>query len=435
MLWLAAALLILALAFVLGLDALAYAMYALLGLMLLSRLISRRWIESLSATRHASRDEAEIGQKCAVNIDILNRGSLPVAWVLAEELLPRKAMFFNPPSLKLDGQRLLLSIFWPRQVRTLRYELTCNRRGYYQLGPLVLETGDLFGLHRRFKVETEPHYLTVYPKVIPLEGYDIASRRPIGEVRMTHRLFEDPTRITGVRAYQPGDAMNRIHWRATARTGTLQSKTYEPSTIAGATIILDLHESSHLAKDEPVRSDMGVTAAASIANALYLMGQQVGFITNGRDIADRAKFEHGQGAAGTRQAARSSGAMAEKSSRLRPIIVPTRRGPEQFFQIREILARVELTDGFRLPELIDEVYSQLPRDATIIVITPVVSPEVSIALGQLSRVGYAVTAILNLWEDYDFAQQAGPLAAQGIQVRHLKEENRISTICRRLALR
>jgi uncharacterized protein (DUF58 family) len=435
MLWLAASLLLLAVAFVLGLDALAYAMYALLGLMLLSRLLSKKWIESISAKRHASREEAEIGQKLAMNVDIRNSGGLPIAWVLAEELLPRKAMFFNPPSLKLDGQRLLLSIFWPKQTRTLRYELTCNRRGYYQLGPLVLETGDLFGLHRRFKVETEPHYLTVYPKVIPLEGYDIASRRPIGEVRMTHRLFEDPTRVTGVRAYQAGDAMNRIHWRATARTGTLQSKTYEPSTIAGATIILDLHESAYPAKDEPIRSDLAVTTAASVANALYLMGQQVGFITNGRDMADRARFGHPHGPASTRQIARSTGAMADKSSRLRPIIVPTRRGPEQFFQIREVLARAELTDGFRLPELIDEVYSQLPRDASIIVITPLVTPEVAIALGELSRAGYAVTAILNLWEDHDFAQQAGPLAAQRIEVRHLKEESRISTICRRLALR
>lgn len=127
--------------------------------------------------------------------------------------------------------------------------------------------------------------------------------------------------------------------------------------------------------------------------------------------------------------------MADKSNRLRPMIVPTRRGPEQFFRIRDILARAELTDGFKLPELIDEVYSQLPRDASIIVITPLVNPEVSIALGELARAGYAVTAILNLYEDYEFAQQAGPLAAQGIEVRHLKDESRISVICRRMALR
>ena len=46
---------------------------------------------------------------------------------------------------------------------------------------------------------------------LALEGYDLASRRPIGEVRISHRLFEDPTRIHGVRPYERGDALNRIH--------------------------------------------------------------------------------------------------------------------------------------------------------------------------------------------------------------------------------
>ena len=77
-------------------------------------------------------------------------------------------------------------------------------RGYYQVGPLVLETGDLFGLHRRFRIVTEPVYIMVYPKVVPLPGYDLASRRPIGEIRLTHRLFEDPTRIAGVRLLPAG---------------------------------------------------------------------------------------------------------------------------------------------------------------------------------------------------------------------------------------
>ena len=76
-------------------------------------------------------------------------------------------------------------------AKSLLYQLECNRRGYYQLGPLILETGDLFGLHRRYRVVTAPHFLLVYPKVMPLEGYDIASKRPIGEVRMSYRLYED----------------------------------------------------------------------------------------------------------------------------------------------------------------------------------------------------------------------------------------------------
>jgi hypothetical protein len=56
---------------------------------------------------------------------------------------------------------------------------------------------------------------------VALEGYNLSSRRPIGEIRLAHRLFEDPTRMAGVRPYQQGDPLNRIHWRATARTGAI----------------------------------------------------------------------------------------------------------------------------------------------------------------------------------------------------------------------
>ena len=146
------------------------------------------------------------------------------------------------------------------------YQLECRGRGYFQIGPLVLETGDLFGLHRRYQVGTSPHFVLVYPEVVALEGYDIASRRPIGEVRMMHRLFEDPTRIAGVRAYEAGDPLNRVHWRATARTGKLHSKIYEPSSITGATIVMEFNQAAFDPRHEPVRSELAVTAAASLAN-------------------------------------------------------------------------------------------------------------------------------------------------------------------------
>ena len=53
----------------------------------------------------------------------------------------------------------------PRPQDDLSTSCECNRRGYYQIGPLVLETGDLFGLHRRYRVATEPHFLLVFPQV------------------------------------------------------------------------------------------------------------------------------------------------------------------------------------------------------------------------------------------------------------------------------
>jgi uncharacterized protein (DUF58 family) len=417
------------------LDLLAYAMYVLLAVMLVSRFLTRNWAESLEATRECNRLSAEIGDQVAVVIALKNKGHWPVAWVLLEDLLPREALMFDPPRLKIGGQRVQITMLRGLARKTMLYQVTPTKRGYYQLGPLVLETGDLFGLHRRYRVLTEPHFLLVLPKVLPLAGYEVASKRPIGEVRMTYRLYEDPTRIAGVRAYERGDSMNRVHWRATARTGVLHSKVYEPSTVAGATLLMEFHIAAHEKKHEPHRSELAVTAAASIANAVYLLNQQVGLVTNGRDAVDRVRHEGWAHDHRSRAAALASAGVRDKSDRLQPLVVPTRRGPEQIVRILETLARMELTDGLPLPALIDEAASRIPRDATVIAILPPGSTESAMALGNLRRRGFAVTALLNMHDEWDFAIAAAPFMAEGIDVRHLKDEESIMEICRSLALR
>ncbi len=427
--WFLGASVLLAIALVFNLGLLAYAMYALLGVMLVSRFVARTWSENLHATRECNRLTAYIGESVAVVIKLENRGALPIAWVLAEDLLPRQALIYDPPSLRPVGKRLHLAMLAPKSQKTVYYQLECNRRGYYQIGPLVLETGDVFGLHRRYRVATEPHFLMVYPKVIPLAGFDLASRRPVGEVKMSYRLFEDPTRMAGVRRYERGDPLNRIHWRATARTGELHSKIYEPTTVAGITVLLDFHQSSFAAKHEPVRSELAITAAVSLASAVFEMGQQVGLVTNARDAADRIRQEGWDFDIRTRDAALKAAAMSETSTRLQPLVVETRRGPEQFMRILETLARAELTDGLTLAGLVSETGSRLPRDATVVAIVTEVTEETAVALGNLVRRGYAVSALVNVYDDREYSEAAGKLLAQRIDARHLRDEAAVSHVC------
>jgi uncharacterized repeat protein (TIGR01451 family) len=428
--WYAGAIAILLVALLLGLGLLAYAMYVLLAVLIVSRLLARSWAGNLAATRECNRVSVNVGDTVAVVLNVRNTGGLPVAWVLLEDLLPRDALGAQPPKLKVVGQRLQLAMFGIRARKTLYYQLRCNHRGYYQIGPLVLETGDLFGLHRRWRLLTAPHFLLVYPKTVALEGYDVASRRPIGEVRMAHRLYEDPTRIAGVRPYQTGDPMNRIHWRATARTGQLHSKIYEPSSVAGATLLLDFHRDSYDRDHEPYRSELAITAAASLANALYHMGQQIGLVTNGRDAVDRIRQEGWDPDPRTRRQAQRSAGMLETSQRLQPVMVETRRGPEQLMRILETLARLELTDGLTVAGLIDETDSRIPRDATVIALVCGVTTETALALGGLRRRGFAVTAIVNAFHVHEFEQAAAPLVAEGIEVRHLVDEPGLVNLCR-----
>ncbi len=239
---------------------------------------------------------------------------------------------------------------------------------------------------------TEPQFVLVYPKVVPLRGYDLASRRPIGEIRLTHRLFEDPTRIAGVRGYQPGDPLNRVHWRATARTGVLHSKIYEPRRSPGATILLDFHHVSYPAQRAGPfgagRDHRGLAGQRRLS-----LGQPIGLVTNGRDAADRIR-QRVIGTSSARGRCARHGQDARTSDRLRPVIVETRRGPEQLLRILEALARLELTEGLSFAQLVIEAASRLPRDATVVAILPTAEPETAIALGNLKRRGYAVTAIL-----------------------------------------
>jgi uncharacterized protein (DUF58 family) len=428
--WYVAAALLLLAAFFLESSLLAYATYVLLGVLVVSRLLARSWIANLSATRQCDITTAEIGDKVPVTLTLHNAGALPVPWVLAEDLLPQSALQQRPPRLRVKGKRLMIALIRAGGETTLRYTLECRQRGYYQIGPLILETGDVFGLHRRFRVETTPHFLLVYPRMVALEGYELASRRPIGEVVLTHRLYEDPTRIAGVRPYEAGDPLNRIHWRATARTGLLHSKMYEPTTLAGATILLDFHEGAYTHSGEPFRSELAVTAAVSLANAVYEMGQQIGLVTNARDAADRIRREGWEIGPRTRQTARQVGVMNEKCERLNPIVVETRRGVEQLHRIRETLARIELTDGITFTGLVLETAGRLPRDATVVAVLGEVSVETAVSLGNLRRQGFAITAILISMEANALEKGHGRLLAEGIRdVRHLPREQGLPTLC------
>jgi uncharacterized protein (DUF58 family) len=442
--WFLGVLLLLAAALALEAGLLAYTVYVLLGLLLVSRALARSWIENLSATRTCriqgektldadpGRDlTAEVGQRIWVRIVVRNAGRLPVPWILIEDLLPRAALDKRFPRLKVKGKRLHLAMIRAGGETELKYQIECLSRGYYQIGPAILENGDLFNLHRRFRIATEARFLLVYPRVVLLEGYDLTSRRPIGEVRLSHRLYEDPTRIGGVRPYESGDPLNRIHWRATARTGTLHSKIYEPSTLAGATIVLDLHAAGYPQRGEPFRSELAVMTAVSLAAAVCQLGQQVGLITNGANGAERIKRQLAAADPRTRQEAQTVLAEEDGPRQVAPLMVETRRGMDQLQRIRELLAVAELGDGLSFAQLLTESAARMPRDATLVAVLPAVPAATAVALGGLRRQGMAITVVLIIVEDAKLEDALGRLLAEGIRdVRHLKNEAALSDLCR-----
>lgn len=404
-------------------------------LIALNAWLTKLWSTAPLATRQGSDCEVKIGSTVPISISIRNQSRIPILWILVEDLLPRWATFYEPPALEVSGKRVKVMLLWGEQTQHIEYQIRCNRRGYFQVGPTILETGDMMGLYRRYRVGTDPQYITVLPEVIPLTAYEIGSRRPIGEIRMRENVMNDPTRLRGIRQWQPGDPMRSVHWAATARTGSLHSKVYEPSSIIGATLVLDLHKSTTPKEHEPTRSDLAVTAAASIAASLHDSNEPVGLATNGRDAADRIRQQGWTGDHRVRGEAAAAASMSEHNERLRPVLLAPARGSVHLAEINRTLARLERTDGLTLSELLIECESQLAADTTLLVILQQCSEESMAALLGLARRGRAVTVMINTHDINDYSAIAGPLIAAKIPALHLASVESVADVCRQTLLR
>jgi len=252
--------------------------------------------------------------------------------------------------------------------RHLHYTLHCRRRGYYPIGPLTIQTGDLLGILRQTQIEVAPEHVIVYPRVVPLQRLDLPTRSPLVALRARTPLFEDPTRIMGVRDYQRGDSPRRIHWTATASAGRLLVKQYQPAIARETLICLDMSREHYGQRQRYTATELAVVVAASIANHVITReGLPVGLTTEAWDplLEEQARF-----------------------------FLPSRSERGHLMSLLEVLARVQLTTGASFEDLLRHESTKLSWGATLTVITGRESEPLFDTLVYLRRAGFAVALIL-----------------------------------------
>jgi uncharacterized protein (DUF58 family) len=238
------------------------------------------------------------GEEIDFGVEIVNAKPLPLAWLRAEDEAP-EALDFGAAKLSYSHRprrRLLvnlLSLRWYERV-TRHYRLRAVRRGAWQFGPVEIASGDIFGFDIRRASLPDTEFLLVYPKIVPLTALGLPALRPFGDLRTPQRLLEDPLRLTGAREYAPGDSFRHIHWKATARRPSLQTKVFDPSATRPLAIFLNIN-TFELAYEgiDPDLQEYAVSAAASIAHWATDNHHAVGLYVNsmvqpgGRRIAIR----------------------------------------------------------------------------------------------------------------------------------------------------
>ena len=332
----------------------------------------------LSCARAFPDDEIELA------IRIANRKPLPLAVLDVRDVIPSGLTIAGPDlGLDRDGRQLLhrsTSLGW-YEALTWRYRVRCLARGAYRFGPAQIESGDPFGFYRSVRQFAQRTSLVVYPRLLPLEELGLPPRHPLGEVR-ARQLIRDPLRTIGVRDYHPDDPLKDVHWTATARTGSLQTRVYEPTTSLELAIFLDLDTFERYWEGiDEAQVERLISAAATVATLGLEAGDAVGLYVNGAP----AQFEQ-------------------------LVRLPPGRSPNQHEQIMETLARLTPISITPIARVLHVSASDLPWGATLLLISAIAPESTRAALLRQRERGHNV-AWLYLGEDT-------PPALPGVLVRH-----------------
>lgn len=385
-------LLVFGVAVLLRVDFFFTVVYFLVGIYFLVRLWTRRASEHLRVRREFL-NRAFTGDRVQMNYAIQNDGWLPIPWLEVTESVPLPLQSDPVQSFALS---LRAQETWHNS-----YTLHCRRRGYYLIGPLLMQTGDLLGIDKQTRLRVAPAPMVVYPRVVPLPELGIPTRSPLVALSARSPLFEDPSRLMGVRNYQRGDSPRRIHWPATARTGGLVVKQYQPAIARETMICLDMYRADYNPRRMYEATELAIITAASLANHILIRDKlPVGLATEALD------------------------SLHEETRR---ISVPPRSERSHLVSgIMEPLARIQTTESQGLPDLLRSESVRLSWGSTMVVITGSESEELYDSLLFLQRSGFSVALVL-VHPEATPSALLGRAEALGITTHRVRTERDLET--------
>ncbi|TDC64503.1 DUF58 domain-containing protein [Actinomadura sp. GC306] len=183
----------------------------------------------------------------------------------------------GPGAVEVDIPRLRAGA-----TRTVSYRLPTGRRGELPVGPLRLERADPLRLARRTREYGAPEVLLVRPRTVPLALLPSGRAHHL-EGPTSDRSPAGTATFHALREYVVGDELRHIHWKSSARTGTLMVRRLVDASLPTTTVVLEARPG---AWPEPDDFELAVDAAASVAAAAAAAQFPVRVLTGGGPVAE-----------------------------------------------------------------------------------------------------------------------------------------------------
>jgi uncharacterized protein (DUF58 family) len=335
-----------------------------------SWVMSRMALRGLDVNRKARFLRSQVGQIFEERFEIVNTSRLPRLWIEVRD------------ESSLPGTRgsHVLTLIGGRESRTYLARTRLSDRGVFPLGPTELVSGDLFGLFQVNRVYPSMQNLLVFPMMFQVQSFPNPPGLLPGGEALRRRTAQITSNAAGVREYEPGDPMNRIHWVSTARRDRLMVKEFELDPLAEVWIFVDGAGSVQAALPQeekefdpqdvwrhrykfqlpPSTIEYSVSIAASLARFYLRRGRAVGLASSGQALR----------------------------------VLPADRGGRQLGKILESLAVLRAEGNLYLSGLIETQARHLPRGSTIIMVTPSTFDDVIQTADILLRKGLRPVAVL-----------------------------------------
>lgn len=337
--------------------------YLLLALLTIAFLWAVLALRGLTATRSARVLRLPVGQIFEERFEVRNESWYGRLWIEVKDLspLPEK-----------QGSRVISGI-GPHQLRSYFSRTLLIQRGAFRLGPTVLISGDPFGFFAVNKVIPSEKTLLVFPYMVNLQKFPEPGGELPGGRALRRKSLEVTPYAAGVREYAPGDPLNRIHWKTTARKDRLMVKEFEQDPQADVWLLLDAQAGTHSALADIRRVDRanhywiipqklviplppnsfeyGVSCAASVADYYLKRGRSVGFACAAQTLS----------------------------------VLPAEKGVRQMGKLLETLAFLQPEGNLSLVGLIEGQANQIPKGSTVVLITALCSELLELAIEMLLR--------------------------------------------------
>jgi len=327
--------------------------------------------------RRTPMRQTAVGRTFDEQLSVINASWLPKLWLEVRD----------GSTLPDHHVSRVATLLWPGKKQEWSAQTMCSTRGQFTLGPMTLVGGDPFGLFQSKRELSATASVLVYPASVPIESFMAISGDMSGGDSDRRKAQFVTTNAAGVREYQPGDSMNRIHWRSSARRDQLLVKEFEIDPLGDIWLWLDLSSQSlidalslvaplpypaaYLSESQPYIPPSSEEYAIVIASSLarYFLGadRALGFITH---CPNR-------------------------------IMLPPDRGVRQLIKVQETLAMAHsgaygnaTGSGLSLAQAMIADGHAPGRGSTVIVISADLSPEWGAEAYRIRQRGAKISAVL-----------------------------------------